>query len=300
MRYFLALADERDAKRAARLCGLTPSLLGRHIVDLEESLGCSLFRRGASRLSLTAAGQVFYERSKELLASAAKAAGEARAVAAAPVSEIRVGHYGEWWKKRYASGLRRYSRESPDVRLHEACYEPSAVLDALKEGEVDMALLEEVDLGLRIDFNIRRLELRPAVVVLPSGHRHARRRWVSFADLREEVWVAWDERTFPGRRNRLLAAAQKAHFRPCIASDEQSEDGVFAQVSFSNAVGYLPAGLHGTPPEGVALVSLKPAVIEFPVYLAWRKDATLIEQLDLFASILLGDHEWGAGPGCSS
>ena len=287
MRYFLALADELDAARAARLCGLSVSGLGRHISDLEESLGCSLFRRRAGRVALTAAGAVFYRRAQALLASAAEAAGEARAAAAASRARIRLGHFGAWWRERYARGLRRYEEQSPATRLHESCYVPAGVLAALRGGEVDVALLEWADLGLRIDFNIRRIESLPALVVLPAAHKLAGRRSVSFADLRGEAWVTWDERHFPGRGHRFLEAAGKARFVPCIAGEAPSEEGMLERVKAGDAIGTLPAGQGAEVPKGLSFVPLRPSPLAFPVFVAWRKDADHEEELDRFASALL-------------
>jgi DNA-binding transcriptional LysR family regulator len=287
LRFFVCLAEELDVASAAKHCGLTPSVLRRHISDLEESLGCSLFRRRGTGVSLSAAGQVFFHRAKELLASAANAVGEVRATAEAMANHVRVGHYGGWWMNRYSSGLKRFSAMHPEVRLQPAQYLPADLAASLRRGEIDLAFMEHVDVGLRIDFKIKRIEVIPSVILLAVDHPLAKRKRVSLKQLDESVWVVWDERVYPGRRHMFLDATAQARILPCIARDAENEEALYEQVIASNAIGYAPQVLSQIP-EGIALVNLHPQVLEFPVFLAWRRDSDNIEQLESFAECVVG------------
>lgn len=290
LRYFIALADDPHLERAAQHCGLSASGLGRRISELEESLGCSLFRRKGHHVSLSAAGQVFYQRAKDLLTSAAAAAGEVRATAAALASQIRVGHSGLWWMQRYTGALARFRHENPGLNLHPMEYVPAELPGALRRSELDMAFVEYVDVALRIEFKVRRVEALPALIALSTGHRLAKKRKLSLKDLAEEVWVGWDEKFFPGRSHLLLDAAESERFLPCIAQDADSDFALYDLVSTGELVGFLGHKPEGDMPVGVKLIPLQPAVIEFPLFLAWRRDADNFEQLETFAHHLLNGH----------
>jgi DNA-binding transcriptional LysR family regulator len=287
LRYFLALADNPRMDRAAKHCGLSASVLSRHISDLEDSLGCSLFRRKGNTVSLSAAGQVFYQRAKDLLTSAAAAAGEVRATAAAMASQVRIGHSGLWWMKRYAGAIARFRHECPGIHLHPIEATPAELPGALRRGEIDMALMEHVDLELRIEFKVRRIEALAAQIALPEGHRLAHRKRLRLRELAEEVWIGWNERLYPGRRHLLLDAAESARFCPCIAQDAESDFALYDLVAGGGSVGYLAHEPAAEMPRGVTLVPLSPAVIEFPVFLVWRKDADNQTQLEALAAQLL-------------
>lgn len=261
--------------------------MGRHIADLEESLGCSLFRRKGAHVSLSAAGQVFHQRAKDILASAAAAAGEVRATAAALASQIRIGHSGLWWMQRYSSALARFRHEYPAIHLHPLEAVPAELPGALRRGELDMALMEHADVAMRIEFKLRRVEALPALVVLPAGHDLAKRRKLSLKDLASEVWLGWDERLFPGRRHLLLDAAESARFCPCISQDVDSEESLYEMVAAGDAIGFVGHAPSSGALDGVCLVPLHPAEIEFPLFLAWRKDAENIDSLEALASQLL-------------
>ncbi len=287
LRYFIALADDPNLAQAAKHCGLTGSVLSKHINDLEDSLGCSLFRRHGGQYTLSAAGQVFLNRAKDILASAAAAAGEVRAAAAAAASQLRIGHYGRWWMRRYEPALRHFTRDNPGIKLHPVELLPADIVGCLRRGEVDMALLESVDVALRIDFKVRRIEAVTAQIVMPKDHPLARRKRVAFRSLVEEAWISWDERGYPGRSHLLLDAAEAAGFRPCIAHDADSELSMYDLVANGAGIGYIGFPPVEAMPDGVKLVPLSSAVIEFPVYLAWRKDSENIEQLEHLGEELL-------------
>jgi DNA-binding transcriptional LysR family regulator len=85
IRVFLAVAEERSFAGAARQLGMTPASVTRAIAALEDALGVQLLLRTTRRVSLTAAGMVYAERTAPLIAgfeAAADAVREAQGVTA--------------------------------------------------------------------------------------------------------------------------------------------------------------------------------------------------------------------------
>jgi LysR family carnitine catabolism transcriptional activator len=68
LRAFIALVERRNFTRAAEDCSLSQSAFSALIQNLEASLGTRLFTRSTRRVELTAAGQVFNDSAKRLLA----------------------------------------------------------------------------------------------------------------------------------------------------------------------------------------------------------------------------------------
>ena len=67
MRILVRVVDAGSFSEAARQLGVAPSSVSRQINDLEEALGVRLFHRTTRKLSLTEAGQIYYERSASIL-----------------------------------------------------------------------------------------------------------------------------------------------------------------------------------------------------------------------------------------
>lgn len=61
---FVAVAETGSLSAAARRLPSSQPTLGRHIADLEQALGVTLFRRGRRGYALTEAGLALYERGK--------------------------------------------------------------------------------------------------------------------------------------------------------------------------------------------------------------------------------------------
>lgn len=62
MRTFVRVADVGSFSEAARQSGVAPSSVSRQVNDLEDDLGVRLFHRSTRKLSLTEAGELYYER----------------------------------------------------------------------------------------------------------------------------------------------------------------------------------------------------------------------------------------------
>ncbi len=67
MRIFVRVVESASFSAAARQLGVAPSSVSRQINELEESLGARLFTRTTRKLSLTEAGQLFYDRAGNIL-----------------------------------------------------------------------------------------------------------------------------------------------------------------------------------------------------------------------------------------
>ena len=67
IRYFIAVARERNFTRAAQQLNIAQPPLSRQIQLLEEELGVALINRKSRPLKLTDAGRLFYEQSLQVL-----------------------------------------------------------------------------------------------------------------------------------------------------------------------------------------------------------------------------------------
>jgi DNA-binding transcriptional LysR family regulator len=67
MRILVQVVDAGSFSAAARQLGVAPSSVSRQINDLEAELGVRLFHRTTRKLSLTEAGQIYYERAGRVI-----------------------------------------------------------------------------------------------------------------------------------------------------------------------------------------------------------------------------------------
>jgi DNA-binding transcriptional LysR family regulator len=73
MRVFVGIADAGNLSAAGRQLGLSLTSVSRQLLGLEEALGTTLVERTTRHLSLTEAGQLYYQRAKQILEDMAEA-----------------------------------------------------------------------------------------------------------------------------------------------------------------------------------------------------------------------------------
>jgi DNA-binding transcriptional LysR family regulator len=73
MRVFVKIADAGNLSAAGRQLGQSLTSVSRQLMALEEFLGTTLVERTTRHLSLTEAGQLYYERAKQILEEVAEA-----------------------------------------------------------------------------------------------------------------------------------------------------------------------------------------------------------------------------------
>jgi DNA-binding transcriptional LysR family regulator len=250
LRYFVAVAEERNFTRAARRLGIAQPPLSKAIGRLEAKLGVRLLERSTRQVSVTPAGQVLLEQSRVALEAVAAATRRTqRAAQPTPrlVIALKSGGDGGLLRDIVAA----YHTTSPELPQAEAVVcgwgEPA---EMLRDGRADAGLLRSPFDGRGLD--LEPLLTEPRVVALASGHRLARRQRLRRADLAGEPvprWPGADEATtayWTGRDPASMADTwPEPEGEP--APDAGPVVGDIAQlleaVALGQAVAFLPASV---------------------------------------------------------
>jgi DNA-binding transcriptional LysR family regulator len=167
LRYFVALAEERNFTRAAERLHIAQPPLSRQIQQLEEILGVVLIVRGSRPLELTEAGRFFYSHAVQLLAQGAEVVSMTRRIGKID-RKFSMGFVGSTLFGFLPEVVRRFKAAHPtiEVSLHEMT--TMEQIKALKEGLIDIG----IGRIRHEDPNIRRILLREEALIaaLPMGH----------------------------------------------------------------------------------------------------------------------------------
>lgn len=191
LRYFVAVADEKNIGRAAATLNMTQPPLSRAMRQLETDLGVTLLTRTPAGVVLTEAGSVLYVEARSLIGHADRL--QMRVRAASGRATLAIGTLGDTVELIGGRLVDTFRREHPhvDVRVHEADLgDPSA---GLRSGTADLALT-------RAPFDsagLRTLVLRsePIGLVVRREDPLARCSRVRIADLGDRRWVRLPEGT---------------------------------------------------------------------------------------------------------
>lgn len=137
MNVFVAAVDAGGFSAAARLLDLTPSAVSKQISRLESRLGARLLNRSTRRISLTAAGREFYDRSRDILADIDEAERAVGQASAAPQGRLRVTASISFGQRQIVPLIPEFTGRFPDVRV-EVIFS-DRMIDIIEDG-IDVAV----------------------------------------------------------------------------------------------------------------------------------------------------------------
>src|SRR5512132_2888394 len=192
MRVLSAVAEHGSIAAAAQALAFTPSAVSQQIATLEREAGVALVERGPRSVRLTEAGRALVEHTDGIVASLAAAEAEIQAIAGLRGGMLRLSSFPTAYATIMPQAIGEFRRRFPQVELSLTEHDPLASLARVKSGELDLALMYEYDfVPFPADDSVEQTHLMddPIRVVLPQGHRAARRRAVRLDELADESWI---------------------------------------------------------------------------------------------------------------
>ncbi|MEM5518784.1 LysR family transcriptional regulator [Henriciella sp. AS95] len=163
MRLFLRVADTGSFSKAALDLGIGQPTVSRRVQDLETQLGADLFLRTTRALSLTEAGEKFYDRARSILEDFEEAEAEVRGLKNDAVGQLRISVPHSLSRVVIAPALTSFMKRYPDLTLD--VISDDTYTDIVQEG-VDLAfrlgeLSDSSLMAKRISASARRLFASP-------------------------------------------------------------------------------------------------------------------------------------------
>ena len=260
---FVAVIEAGSFTAAADRLGIAKSAVSRRIAALEERLGAQLLRRTTRRISRTAAGQAFYDRSVRILAdldeaesAVAEAHGELR-------GRLRVALPLSFGVRHMCAPIAEFSAAHPRVSFE---------LD-LNDRRVDL-IEEGADLAIRIghlsDSSLiaRRLFESRQIVCASPGYLERHGVPESPAALTEHDCLVYSNVADPGRWAYRDGAGQERHVDVNVAMRVSSGDFIVESAARGLGVCMQPAFIAGDAIRRGELVPVLTGVA-WPTTPAW-------------------------------
>lgn len=143
MAVFVKAADLGSFAAVAEATGMSPQMVAKHVVHLEDRLGTSLINRTTRRQSLTDVGRAFYDRCKLILTETEAAEELAQEMRTQPKGVLRVNAPMTFGAFSLAPFITRYLARYPDMRIDLTLND--RFVDPLEEGLEVMVRIGEVE-----------------------------------------------------------------------------------------------------------------------------------------------------------
>ena len=241
---FREVATRGSFSAAAAALSFTQPAVSQQIARLERQLGTRLLARDARGVTLTPAGEVLLRHAEAVLGQLRAAEAEVQDVAGVTRPRLRVGAFPSAAASIMPPALAELRADHPLADVGMRVVEAPQALDALRTGELDLAML--------LDSELLPLELPPGIeavpvvddplfVALPYSHRLAGRSAIALADLRDDEWMLCGVDGTCVDSNVVLRACDEAGFVPRIGFESDDYPAVQGMVASGMGVALIPS-----------------------------------------------------------
>jgi DNA-binding transcriptional LysR family regulator len=275
LRYFVAIGEEENYRRAAQRLNVAQTALSTQIQDLEAERGFKLFDRLPRGVKLSAAGRLYLEDARRILQQVSEAGARAARVARGQSGTLRVGFTeNSSWHGVVPEALRIFRERHPDSELQ--LYPAGSVdqIENIRSGRVDAGFVfnmprsdEELD---HLPVAIQHVEL-----AVPNGHHLSSLKKLRLRDLVDVPFVWFARREAVAFYDRMMHECYRGGLKsPRIVQEASNEATILSLVSHGLGVGWVNTSARWRCPERVVILSVVDLKMPLPMALAWRKDNT--------------------------
>lgn len=284
LRYFVAVAKERNFSRAAETLNIAQPPLSRQIRQLEEEIGADLFDRTTRPLRLTEAGRLLYQHAIQAIAGFDQVRTMMTRYGAAAARHFIIGFVGSVLYGHLPQVLRQFRQETSgaaEVTLIEMSSLDQVV--ALREGRIDAGFGR-----LRVDDDaVRRILLaeEPLVAALPDDHPLAALAApLTLERIAGESILLYPRPARPSYADQVLSLFQDHGLTPASRQDVRELQTALGMVAAGAGIAIVPASAQSLHRPDLVFRPIAAADAVSPIILNHRSNDHSPE-LDLLTAI---------------
>lgn len=152
IKYFLAVASEGNITKAAEIMHVTQPTLSRQLMDLENEMGTQLFTRGKRNVTLTAAGTLFQQTAREIVALLEKTQRDMMPGGELVAGTIAIGCVETVASRLLPKALEAFYSCYPLVKYEIFSANGDGIREKLDGGQIDVGILVEPIEVAKYDF----------------------------------------------------------------------------------------------------------------------------------------------------
>lgn len=270
LRYFVAVARERNFTRAAEKLRIAQPPLSRQIQQLEEELGAALIERDSRPAHLTEMGKLFFEQAVQVLEHVDEMQAMVRRLQQIRRDRFSIGFVASTLYGKLPDVIRRYRAARPEVELVLLELTTLEQIAALKENRIDVGF-GRIPLG---DPDIRRQLLRNERLIAAIPHDHpvlACPDTLRLDHLAGEPLLVYPKAPRPSYADQVLALFRNRGLKPPAVHEVRELQTALGLVAAGMGVVLVPASVESLQRQGVAYRALDEEGAVSPIIMSRRR-----------------------------
>ncbi|REH82593.1 LysR family transcriptional regulator [Staphylococcus felis] len=284
MTYFVEIVKQGGMTRAAEALYIAQPTISKAIKELEHELGNALFDRSKRQLTLTDVGEVFYEKSLEILNLYGNLPNEISSVLGVEQGHITIGLSAIMDMERFSRVLGTFHQKYPSVTFNLIENGGKTIETQIRKGDINIGVTSlPVD---NMQFDSFPLYSEKFQVVAHSSHPLAQQQTVEISALKDEDFILFNEDFY--LNDKIIAAARKVGFVPNIVSKISQWHFIEHLLSAKMGISILPENIVNiiSQNQNISVLQLSDAELQWEMGIIWKKDVYLNHATQTFLDYL--------------
>jgi DNA-binding transcriptional LysR family regulator len=292
LRYFVAVAQERNFTRAAERLHVAQPPLSRQIQQLEAELGLELFDREARPLKLTEAGRLLLEQATQVLERIDGLKTMMKRLKESARPRFVIGFAPSTIYAALPNLIRRFRAAAPQVELSLVEMVSLEQIPALKEGRIDVGFgrVRMDDPAVRRDV----LRYEQLVVALPAAHPMAALEGrLHLAALASEPLIIYPREPRPSYADQVISIFHDRGLEPVIVHEARELQTAIGLVAAEVGFAIVPTSVRRSRRDDIVYRELDDTNVTSPIIMSRRANDTS-PWIRLMGRVIIDVYtEWG-------
>jgi DNA-binding transcriptional LysR family regulator len=257
LEYFVVLAETLSYTKASQKLHITQPTLSKLVVNLEHMIGSQLFIRNKRDVKLTPAGKIFYKEIKQTLNSYEHAIQTVREMENGTTGIVNLGFLGTALLKPLPQIINHFRKLYPTVKLNALDYGYSHIMDCLAKGEIDLALIPDLELDTLPNMSKKIVATDEMCVVLPADHKFSGLESIDLSLIKDEPFINIDIKASRRDHNFIINICRDHNFLPNVVNEANTLLNILVMVECNMGISIMARHIEVFAPEALKFVPIK-------------------------------------------
>ncbi len=271
MSYFVEVVNEGGMTNASKSLYIAQPTISKAVKDIEKELGMPLFDRSKRELKLTDAGQVFYQKCKEILALYNNLPVEINSLLGLETGHISIGLSAVMNMNKFIQILGEFHKLYPNITYNLVENGGKMIESQLANDEIDIGITT-----LPVDgtiFNSIPLYQEDLKLVVNKEHHLAHRKTVEMKELANEDFILFNEDFY--LNDKIREAAKNAGFIPKTISKISQWNFIENLLNAHLGVSILPDNIVRMLDSNFKHININDSAMKWELGVIWKKEKYL-------------------------
>jgi LysR family transcriptional regulator, salicylic acid-responsive activator of bsdBCD len=285
LRYFSAIAEEKQITRAAKKLHMAQPPLSMQLKQLEDELGVLLVERNGKNIELTEAGNILFKRAKELLHQFEETVTEVQQVGEGLKGLLSIGSVKTCFSY-IPERVEFFRKNYPLVTFHLQEGDSYRMAQYIRNRDIEVALVRlPLDLN---DFHSLPLPDDPFVVVIPESWGN--HKSICMRDLAQMPLILLHRERGIGLYELVVDECRKHGFDPNVVCQCPDASMLLSLVRTGVGAALLPKStLMAFPYEGIKVFDIEDMHTKSESAVIWLKDRYLSKSAKRFIETFIDE-----------